>query len=103
MKNRRKLLIIGLVFAFVALFSVSNVSAIWIGNGTINNVSSQLTGNYAVNASFGAVTFTFTIDSAAENANAMLAIALTAASTGDQVHVDYATGGVMNRIWLVKP
>jgi hypothetical protein len=103
MKIQRKLLIIGLVLASVALFSVSNVSAIWIGNGTINTVSSETTGNYAVNASFGADTFTFTIDSSAANANAMLAIALTAASTGDEVHVDYASGGNMNRIWLVKP
>ena len=103
MKNQNKLMIIVVVFALVMLFSISNASAVWIGNGTINNVSSQLTGNYSVNATFGASTFTFTIDSTAANANAMLAIALTAASTGDNVHVDYSAGGVMNRIWLVKP
>jgi hypothetical protein len=103
MKNQNKLMIIVVVCAFVMLFSISNASAIWIGNGTINTVSSLTTGNYTVNATFGSDTFTFTIDSTAENANAMLAIALTAASTGDNVHVDYGAGGVMNRIWLVKP
>ena len=103
MKNQKKILVIGIVLAVISVLSISNASAIWIGNGTINNVSSQTSGNYAVNATFGESNFTFTIDSSAENANAMLAIALTAASTGDNVHVDYASGGVMNRIWLVKP
>ena len=102
MKNRKKLLIVGIVLFLVTVFSISNASAIWVGNGTINNVSSQTTGNYTVNATFGSNTFTFTINSSAANANAMLAIALTAASTGDNVHVDYSAGGVMNRIWLVK-
>jgi hypothetical protein len=102
MKNRKKLFIIASVASLVMLFSISNASAIWIGNGTIDNVSSQTTGNFSVRATFGADTFTFTIDSTAANAKAMLAIALTAASTGDNVHVDYGAGGVMNRIWLVK-
>ena len=103
MESRKKFFIVATVFAIVTMFSISPASAIWVGNGTINNVSSMITGNYSVNATFGASTFTFTIDSAAENAKAMLAIALTAASTGDLVHVDYSAGGVMNRIWLVKP
>ena len=103
MKKQKKLLVIGIILAFVAVLSVSTASAVWIGNGTINNVSSKTTGSYSVNATFGTSNFTFTIDSSAENANAMLAIALTAASTGVNVHVDYATGGVLNRIWLVKP
>ena len=102
MKNQKKGLVIGLVLMLVMVFSVSSASATWIGNGTINNVSSQNTGNFAVNATFGTSTFTFTIDSSAANAKAMLAIALTAASSDANVHVDYAPGGTMNRIWLVK-
>ena len=102
MKNQKKLLIIVLILAFAAVFSVSNVSAAWIGNCTINNISSQTTGNYSVNVTSGASTFTFTIDSSVANGNAMLAIVLTAASTGDTVNVSYAPGGVMSRVWLVK-
>jgi hypothetical protein len=102
MKNRKKIMLIGLVFGLVALISISPASAVWIGDGTVNTVSALTTGNYSVNATFGSDTFTFTIDSSAANANAMLSIALTAAATGDSVHVDYSAGGVMNRIWLVK-
>jgi hypothetical protein len=102
MKNRKKIMIIGLVFGLVTLISISPASAIVISNGTINNVSSQTTGNYAVRATFGSDTFTFTIDSSADNAKAMLSIALTAAATGDLIQVDYSAGGVMNRIWLFK-
>jgi hypothetical protein len=102
MKSQRKLMVIGLVLALLAVFSVSNVSAAWIGNTTVVNVSSETTGNFAVRATDGTDTFTFTIDSSTENAKAMLAIVLTAASTGDTLNIQYAPGGVMQRIWLVK-
>ena len=85
----------------VILFAGS-ASAAWIGDCVINNISSETSGNYAVNASSGASTFTFTIDSTTPNANAMLAILLTASTTGDYVNISYAPGGAMTRVWLVK-
>lgn len=102
MKIQKKLLITGLIILIAVVFSVGNVSAAWIGNCTIVNISSETTGNYAIRATNGTSTFTFTINSSTANANAMLAIALTAASVGDTVNVQYAAGGAMERIWLVK-
>jgi hypothetical protein len=102
MKTPKKVLLIGLIFAIAGVLFVSSANAAWIGNCTINNVSAETTGSYAINITSGSSTFTFTIDSTADNANAMLAIVLTAASTGDAVNVKYVAGGAMERIWLVK-
>ena len=102
MKKQSKLLVIGLVVAFVAVFSVSTVSAGWIGNCTIENISVEESGDYTVRAGNVTNTYTFTIQTSAANAKAMLAIALTAASNGDTVNIQYVAGGVMERIWLVK-
>jgi hypothetical protein len=101
MKIQRKLIVVGLILSIVALFSVSNVGAAWIGNTTVVNVSSETSGSYAVRATDGTNTFTFTIDTSEENANAMLAIILTAVSTGDLLNIQYAAGGAMERVWLV--
>ena len=102
MKYKRKLLVVGLVFAVLAIVPASNAFAAWIGNCSVVNVSSETSGSFAVRATDGTNTFTFTIDSAAANAKAMLAIVLTAISTGDTLNISYAAGGVMERIWIVK-
>jgi hypothetical protein len=102
MKKEKKLFVITLVIAFVTIFAVVSANAAWIGTCTIVNVSVEQNGDYAVRAGDGTTTYTFTIPASAANANAMLALALTAASAGDTVNVQYATGGVMERIWLVK-
>jgi hypothetical protein len=96
----KKLLVIGILLSMV--FFAGSASAAWLGNCTINNISSEGTGNYSVNATSGASTFTFTIDTTAPNANAMLALLLTASSTGDTINVSYAAGGALQRVWLVK-
>ena len=85
MKKQSKLLVIGLVVAFVAVFSVGTAGAAWIGNCTIVNVSTEASGDYAVRATDGVNSYTFTIQTSAANAKAMLAIVLTAASNLDTV------------------
>jgi hypothetical protein len=101
MKKQSKLLVIGLVVAFVAVFSVSTASAGWMGDATIENISSSASGDYTVRATDGVNSYAFTIVSTDANAKSMLAIALTAHSSAALVNIQYnSASGIMDRIWV---
>ena len=99
MKKHRKLLIIGLVFAFVAVFSVTTVSAAWMTNATINSVQVSANGDYFVKATLGTWTKVFTIQSTDANAKALLASALTAYSNGNTITIQF-TGVIIDNLYL---
>lgn len=102
MKKHRKLLVICLVFAFVAAFSVSSVHAAWMNPAVIDSVHSSANGDYTVRATYGGTwTKTFTILSTDVNANTLLAIALTALSAGMNVAIEF-TGSNINHLYVLK-
>ena len=100
MNMQKKLLVIFLVFVIgVSLSGIAQAG--WLGDATVENVSVTTTGNYTVRATSGATSLAFTIVSTEPNAKAMLATALTAASTGQLVNIEYGAGGIISRIMIL--
>lgn len=100
MKRNDKLLVIGLVFAFVAVFSVGTASADWFTNATINYVQVSSSGDYTIKATSGEWESYLTISSADDNKKELLAAALTAHSNGSLVTFEH-TGGVIDSIYVL--
>lgn len=97
MKKRSKLLVVGILVVFLAVFSVSTASAVIMSGATLNLVKATADGNYTLKATKGTWIQWVNIISTDANANSLLAVALTALSTGNTVNIDY-TGGVVNSI-----
>lgn len=93
MKKRNRLLVIGLVVAFVALFSVSTAIAATMYNATITWVQTTSDGNTTFR---GETTYgqNFTILKTSDNANQLIATVLTAFSNGSTVDVIHTSGTV---------
>lgn len=94
MKKRSKLLVIGLVIALTAMFSVSVASAATMWGATVSVVKTTASGDAYVRGekSWGGITFT--ILSSSSNYNQLLAAALTAYSSGGTVDIEYTGSNV---------
>jgi phosphotransferase system HPr-like phosphotransfer protein len=68
-------------------------------DATINNIGVTPTGNHTFSVTVDTWTKTFTILTADVNANAILAVLLTASSTGDTVTIDF-TGSTINTVYF---
>jgi flagellar basal body-associated protein FliL len=98
MKKQKKFLVFALIAALFVMFAAVPAQATWMSNATINHIGVTPTGDHSFNVSVGAWTKTFTLLTADANANAVLAVLLTAASTGDTVTVDF-TGSTINTVY----
>ena len=96
---KKKFLVFALIAALFMLVSVNSASAIWMTDATINWVGVTPAGNYTFNASVGSWTKTYTVLTSDANATAILAVLLTAVSSGATVTIDY-TGSVINTVYL---
>ena len=99
MKRNNKLLVIGLVVVFVAVFSVSTASAGWMSNATINSVQVSSSGDHVIKATSGSLVKYLSISSSDVNKKEMLAAALTAYSNQNIVTFMY-TGSYIDRIYI---
>jgi hypothetical protein len=98
MKNHKKFLVFALIAALFVMFAVVPAHATWMSAATINHIGVTPTGNHTFNVTVDTWTKTFTILTADANANAILAVLLTASSTGDTVTIDF-TGSTINGVY----
>ena len=99
MKKQKKFIVFTLIATLFVMFAVVPAHAIWMSGATIDNISVTPTGNYTFTATVDTWTKTFTVLTGDVNANAILALLLTASSTGAAVTIDY-TGSVINTVYM---
>ena len=102
MKKPKRVLVGVMLFAFLlGFFAVNNAFAAWMTEATILNVSVSEDGDYTIRAQSGTWAKTFLVDTTLSNAKAILAVALTAASSGKTVTIEH-TGDYIIKIFLLS-
>ena len=99
MRIQKRLFVLALVASLFMLYSVNPANATYMTNGTINWIGVTPNGDHYFNVSLDSWTKTFTVPTSAANANAILAVLLTAHSTGDTVTIDFS-GSTINAVYL---
>ena len=99
MKRLTKVLTLVLVASVLVTFAAGSASAEWLSDATVNYIGVAASGDYELEAT-GSFTQYLTIDSSGANAKAMLAIIITAKSTGEAVTIEY-TGTTLQKVFYL--